>query len=338
MIGMKRDRSAGARRGGAARRRAGRRAIRGRVPCRQERHADHRLRRRAAAMTCGAASSRRHIGKHLPGNPTVVPQNMPGAGSYVAASHIYGAAPKDGTVFAIIARDAALGPAEQRAGRALRRHETVLARQPDPGAQRLHRQRHRQGEDRERASRQGTDPGRHRAGHRHALLSEGAERPARLQVQARFGLSLVGRRVPGDGARRGRRHLREPRQHQPAQARVDSEQDRQRAAAGRRRVASRARRCAERADARAQRRGKAGAGVSLRRAGHRPAVRGAARPAAGAAEDAARCLQRDHEGPGVHRRRQAQQVRPRAGGRRASRGADRQDLRDAEASSIGSAT
>jgi tripartite-type tricarboxylate transporter receptor subunit TctC len=52
----------------------------------------------------------RHIGKHLPGNPTVVAQNMPGAGSYVAASHIYGAAPKDGTVFAIIARDAALGP------------------------------------------------------------------------------------------------------------------------------------------------------------------------------------------------------------------------------------
>jgi tripartite-type tricarboxylate transporter receptor subunit TctC len=52
----------------------------------------------------------RHIGKHLPGNPTVVAQNMPGAGSYVAASHLYGAAPKDGTVFAIIARDAALGP------------------------------------------------------------------------------------------------------------------------------------------------------------------------------------------------------------------------------------
>ena len=52
----------------------------------------------------------RHIGKHLPGKPAVVPQNMPGAGSYVAASHIYNAAPKDGTVFAIIARDAALGP------------------------------------------------------------------------------------------------------------------------------------------------------------------------------------------------------------------------------------
>ena len=52
----------------------------------------------------------RHIGKHLPGNPTVVPQNMPGAGSFTAAAHIYGAAPKDGTVIGIIARDAALGP------------------------------------------------------------------------------------------------------------------------------------------------------------------------------------------------------------------------------------
>jgi len=58
----------------------------------------------------------RHIGKHLPGKPTVIPQNMPGAGSYVAASHIYGAAPKDGSVFAIIARDAALGPLSNAPG------------------------------------------------------------------------------------------------------------------------------------------------------------------------------------------------------------------------------
>jgi len=52
----------------------------------------------------------RHIGKHLPGNPTVVPQNMPGAGSFVAANNIYNLAPKDGSVMGIIARDAALGP------------------------------------------------------------------------------------------------------------------------------------------------------------------------------------------------------------------------------------
>src|SRR5437016_4296752 len=52
----------------------------------------------------------RHIGKRLPGQPTVIPQNMPGAGSYAAASYIFNVAPKDGSVLGIIARDAALGP------------------------------------------------------------------------------------------------------------------------------------------------------------------------------------------------------------------------------------
>jgi tripartite-type tricarboxylate transporter receptor subunit TctC len=58
----------------------------------------------------------RHIGKYLPGRPTVVPQNMPGAGSFVATNNIYSVAPKDGTVIAIIARDAALGPLSGAAG------------------------------------------------------------------------------------------------------------------------------------------------------------------------------------------------------------------------------
>jgi tripartite-type tricarboxylate transporter receptor subunit TctC len=52
----------------------------------------------------------RYIGRHLPGNPNAVPQNMPGAGSYTAASTIYNISQKDGTVMGIIARDAALGP------------------------------------------------------------------------------------------------------------------------------------------------------------------------------------------------------------------------------------
>jgi tripartite-type tricarboxylate transporter receptor subunit TctC len=52
----------------------------------------------------------KHIGKHLPGEPTVAPQNMEGAGSYRAANFIYNVAPKDGTVMALIARDAVLGP------------------------------------------------------------------------------------------------------------------------------------------------------------------------------------------------------------------------------------
>jgi hypothetical protein len=44
----------------------------------------------------------RHIGRHLPGNPTVTPQNMEGAGSYRAANFIYNVAPKDGTSIALI--------------------------------------------------------------------------------------------------------------------------------------------------------------------------------------------------------------------------------------------
>lgn len=51
-----------------------------------------------------------HIGAHLPGKPSVVAQNLPGGGSYRAASYMYHQAPKDGTAMALIARDAALGP------------------------------------------------------------------------------------------------------------------------------------------------------------------------------------------------------------------------------------
>jgi tripartite-type tricarboxylate transporter receptor subunit TctC len=43
----------------------------------------------------------RHLPKHLAGNPTIVPQNMPGAGGIRAANYLYSVAPKDGTVFGI---------------------------------------------------------------------------------------------------------------------------------------------------------------------------------------------------------------------------------------------
>lgn len=39
-----------------------------------------------------------HLGRHIPGNPTVIVQNMPGAGSYKAASYLFNAARKDGSV------------------------------------------------------------------------------------------------------------------------------------------------------------------------------------------------------------------------------------------------
>ena len=44
----------------------------------------------------------RHIGKYIPGNPTVVIRNLPGAGSIVAGNYLYTLAPKDGTVLGLV--------------------------------------------------------------------------------------------------------------------------------------------------------------------------------------------------------------------------------------------
>ena len=41
------------------------------------------------------------MGNHIPGNPTFVVQNRPGAGSRNGAAYVYNAAPKDGTVISL---------------------------------------------------------------------------------------------------------------------------------------------------------------------------------------------------------------------------------------------
>ncbi len=55
----------------------------------------------------------RHLGRHIPGNPTVVVSNMPGANGIVAANFMYSVAPRDGTAIALlyqaIAQDQVLG-------------------------------------------------------------------------------------------------------------------------------------------------------------------------------------------------------------------------------------
>jgi tripartite-type tricarboxylate transporter receptor subunit TctC len=50
----------------------------------------------------------RHLGRHIPGTPSVVPNNMPGAGSLRAANFLYEVAPKDGTALGIITQTVAL--------------------------------------------------------------------------------------------------------------------------------------------------------------------------------------------------------------------------------------
>lgn len=50
----------------------------------------------------------RHIGKHIPGHPTIITQNMDGAGGIVAANYMVNVAPKDGTVIGSLQREVAL--------------------------------------------------------------------------------------------------------------------------------------------------------------------------------------------------------------------------------------
>jgi tripartite-type tricarboxylate transporter receptor subunit TctC len=52
----------------------------------------------------------RHMGKHIPGNPNFIVQNLTGAGSLNAANNLYNVAPKDGTVFGTFARGLAMEP------------------------------------------------------------------------------------------------------------------------------------------------------------------------------------------------------------------------------------
>ena len=52
----------------------------------------------------------RHIGKHIPGNPTIVPKNMEGAGSLRLANWLARVAPRDGTVFGTVGRGVPFDP------------------------------------------------------------------------------------------------------------------------------------------------------------------------------------------------------------------------------------
>jgi tripartite-type tricarboxylate transporter receptor subunit TctC len=52
----------------------------------------------------------RHLAKHIPGNPTIIPKNMEGAGSLRLANWIYNVGPKDGTVLGTIGRGTAFDP------------------------------------------------------------------------------------------------------------------------------------------------------------------------------------------------------------------------------------
>jgi tripartite-type tricarboxylate transporter receptor subunit TctC len=52
----------------------------------------------------------RHMSKHIPGNPTIVPRNLPGAGGLIAANTLYNNTPADGFTFAALTNGAAMDP------------------------------------------------------------------------------------------------------------------------------------------------------------------------------------------------------------------------------------
>jgi tripartite-type tricarboxylate transporter receptor subunit TctC len=57
-----------------------------------------------------------HLGRNIPGRPTVIAENMPGAGSLAAANHVYTRAARDGTVIGAINRSVPLAPLLQTVG------------------------------------------------------------------------------------------------------------------------------------------------------------------------------------------------------------------------------
>ena len=273
----------------------------------------------------------RHIGRHLPGNPTVIPQNMPGAGSYVAASYIFNIAPKDGTVLGIIARDAALGPLSGATG--ARFDPTRLSWIGTPTKETnvciaYHTAQVKSVADlfEKQLIVGDTGPGTGTRSYPKALnelIGTKFKLVGGFPASSDVFLAMERGEVEGICESLDSIRIRRPdwiptkkisilfqggAEPNPELTDVPFVLD-----------------LARTADR------EAGDRIPLCRPGDRAPVRRAAGSAAGSAEDAARCLQCDHAGCGLRCRSQELETRPRAGGRRASRRADQENLRDAQA-------
>ena len=61
-----------------------------------------------------ARSMVRHLGRHIPGNPTFVVENMPGGGGLLSANYLYNIAPHDGLVIGMVERGRPLSRSSTR--------------------------------------------------------------------------------------------------------------------------------------------------------------------------------------------------------------------------------
>ena len=150
----------------------------------------------------------RHIGKHIPGNPTIVPRNMPGAGSLVLANWLYNVAPEDGTAIGATGRGTP-GPTRCSASRLPSSiPPRVPARQHEQRSERVRELAHLRRHQVRRRAAEGNDGRRHRAFGRHRSVPAHRQCCARDQVPPDLRLSRRQRHQLGDGTRRSRRTLR----------------------------------------------------------------------------------------------------------------------------------
>ena len=80
----------------------------------------------------------RHFPQYVPGKPTTVVQNMPGAAMLIAANYTYNSAPRDGTVIRELVRPAYFAAHDGQPGGAIRGTQVWLARYADSGCAGMH--------------------------------------------------------------------------------------------------------------------------------------------------------------------------------------------------------
>ena len=145
----------------------------------------------------------RHIGKHIPGNPNVVPQNMVGAGGINMANNLYNTAPRDGTDIGMMGNNF---PASQAVGGKNVKFDAGKMQWLGTIAPVVETMAvwHTAGVKIGRRSAQAGDGCRRLGPRRHHLfLSDDDERVPRHEVQDRHRLSRRQPDQPGHGARRG---------------------------------------------------------------------------------------------------------------------------------------
>ncbi len=182
-----------------------------------------------------ARSLGRHLGRHIPGNPTIVAKNMPGAGSARAGGFISAIAPKDGTAIAALMPGAIIGQLlDPKAEALFDPTKVIYLGTANNGTRVCVSRKEFEGEDlRRRADRESTF--RRRFGERlDTRLRLSAQAHGRCAIQRGARICRHRRHRAGAGTRRDRRRLRLGLgKLQVAAARLAPGQEGQCAAAGR---------------------------------------------------------------------------------------------------------